>query len=196
MRSHLFTIPMAKEANVEARINRILDRSRVLPKSFGGAAWLALIAVAVPLIYFVAAIQLAPAQTLMQIPVPHAPDAPALVAQAQRPESPPPTPPSIQQPHASDVSSPDAADSQPVVSFSPVRRGTITMPLGAPGEYEIYFRITTEERKLVTSGYRDVAGSQFEVPIELEAGNYRLDLIFRDLVKQKNVHRQIEFEVK
>ncbi len=85
MKPRLFTLPMAKEANVEARINRILDSSRALPKSFGGAAWLALIAVAVPLIYFVAAAQLAPAQTLISIPAPNPPAAPVLVAQAAPP---------------------------------------------------------------------------------------------------------------
>lgn len=85
----LFTIPMAKEANVEARINRILDHSRALPKSFSGAGWLALIAVAAPTIYFVAAAQLAPAQTLIPIPAPHPPAAPVVVAQAAPP---PPTP--------------------------------------------------------------------------------------------------------
>lgn len=84
-RPALFTIPMAKEANVEARINRILDSSRALPKSFGGGAWLALFAVAAPSIYFVAAIQLAPAQTMLAIPAPNPPEAPVLVAQAASP---------------------------------------------------------------------------------------------------------------
>ena len=70
---------------MEARINRILDNSRALPKSFSGAGWLALLAVAAPTIYFVAAAQLAPAQTLIPIPAPNPPAAPVLVAQAAPP---------------------------------------------------------------------------------------------------------------
>jgi beta-lactamase regulating signal transducer with metallopeptidase domain len=101
------TAAMAKEANVETRINRILDESRRIPKGLGKGWWTLLAACAGPLIYFAAAVQLAPAQTFMSIPAPAAPEPPQLIAQASpAPASPiqaipapaPPTPaPAAQQ---------------------------------------------------------------------------------------------------
>lgn len=101
-RGRLLTAQMAKESNVETRINRILDHTSRLPKALGRRGWLALIAVAAPLIYFVAAAQLAPAQTLLPIPAPQAPqapEAPRIVAQAPEPAV-PPAPPAAPQPQA------------------------------------------------------------------------------------------------
>jgi hypothetical protein len=86
------TSAMAKEANVETRINRILDDSRRIPKALGRAAWTALAACAGPLIYIAAAVQLAPAQTVMSIPAPAVPAPPVLIAQAP-PEATTPAPP-------------------------------------------------------------------------------------------------------
>jgi hypothetical protein len=73
---------MAKEANVETRIDRILDESRRIPKRLGKPAWTLLAACAGPLIYFAATAQLAPAQTLMSVPAPAAPEPPQMIAQA------------------------------------------------------------------------------------------------------------------
>jgi BlaR1 peptidase M56 len=88
------TAGMAKEANVETRMNRILDESRRIPKAVGKVGWTALVSVAAPLIYFAAAVQLTPAQTLMQIPAPAAPAPPRLIAQA----APAPAAPALEQP--------------------------------------------------------------------------------------------------
>ncbi len=101
-RGRLLTAQMAKEANLETRIDRILDRARRLPKALGRRGWLALVAVAAPVIYFVAAAELAPAQTLLPIPAPQAPrapEAPTLVAQAPEPAA-PPVPAAVPQPQA------------------------------------------------------------------------------------------------
>ena len=61
---------------METRINRILDESRRIPKALGLRGWTALAASIAPLIYLAAAVQLAPAQTLMPIPAPAAPAPP------------------------------------------------------------------------------------------------------------------------
>ncbi len=76
------TAAMAKETNVETRINRILDESRSIPKAIGKLAWTVLLACAGPLLYLAAAAQLSPAQTVMPIPSPAAPQDPVLIAQA------------------------------------------------------------------------------------------------------------------
>ncbi|HWB96146.1 MAG TPA: VWA domain-containing protein [Bryobacteraceae bacterium] len=55
-------ISMAKESNVTRRVNRILDRTRRIPKPFGRLAWITLFACGLPLIYLSAAVKLASAQ--------------------------------------------------------------------------------------------------------------------------------------
>jgi len=113
-RGRLLTAQMAKETNVETRIDRILDHSRRLPKALGRRGWMALIAVATPLIYFAAAAQLAPAQTVLPIPAPQAPqvpEAPVLVAQAPEPAAPPAAPaPKVQPAAAPQPESPQQSD--------------------------------------------------------------------------------------
>ncbi len=89
--------PMAKEANVETRIDRILDETRRIPRALGRRGWTALALCASPVMYLAAAIQLAPAQTVVA-PAPPAPPAPppvVRIAQAPAPTAAPapPTPP-------------------------------------------------------------------------------------------------------
>jgi GWxTD domain-containing protein len=62
-------ICMAKETNVEKRMEQILDETRQLPAAFGRRGWAALLMCSLPVGYFVSAIQLAPAQTKTAIPV-------------------------------------------------------------------------------------------------------------------------------
>ncbi len=90
------TAAMAKEANVETRINRILDETRNIPKALGRLGWTALLACMTPLIYFAAIVQLAPAQTLMPIPTPAAPEPPVLIAQAAPAPVPPAPAPAVE----------------------------------------------------------------------------------------------------
>ncbi len=88
------TAAMAKEANVETRIDRILDETRSIPRALGRAGWTILVTAATPLVYFLAAAQLAPAQTFMSIPAPAGPPPPVLIAQAAPAPAPPaPVPP-------------------------------------------------------------------------------------------------------
>ncbi len=92
-RGRVLSAPMAKEANVETRINRILDETRRIPKALGRRGWTALAVFAVPLIYLAAAIQLAPAQTVTA-PAPPAPPAPASPPPRATTQAPvPPAPP-------------------------------------------------------------------------------------------------------
>ena len=109
------TAAMAKEANVETRINRILDESRRIPKALGKVAWTMLLACAAPLIYFGAVVQLSLAQTIMQIPVPAAPEPPVLVAQAAPTPTPAPPAPPVPQPETAPAPVPQA---EPENSFS------------------------------------------------------------------------------
>jgi GWxTD domain-containing protein len=71
-------IAMARMANVESRLDRVLDESRQLSKTLGRAAVAALAVIGGPVLYFVWAVQLAPAQA---------------TAQAQTQQAKPPTPP-------------------------------------------------------------------------------------------------------
>ncbi len=60
-------VSMAKETNVEMRINRILDASRrIISKPLGRAAWLGLSTCGAALVYVAAVVQLAPAQVPAQ----------------------------------------------------------------------------------------------------------------------------------
>jgi beta-lactamase regulating signal transducer with metallopeptidase domain len=80
------SVPMAKEANVETRLNRILDERRRIPKALGRGGWTALMVLAAPVMYLAATIQLAPAQTVVALPQPAPPVPPPItVAQAQAP---------------------------------------------------------------------------------------------------------------
>jgi len=63
-------VPMAKETNVEKRMEQILDETRTIPPPFGRRGWVTLLVCSLPLGYFVSAVQLAPAQTRAAIPVP------------------------------------------------------------------------------------------------------------------------------
>jgi beta-lactamase regulating signal transducer with metallopeptidase domain len=81
--------PMAKEATVETRLNRILDETRRIPQALGRRGWTALTMLAVPLVYMAATIQLAPAQTPAISPQLALPLAPQItIAQAQAPQAP------------------------------------------------------------------------------------------------------------
>jgi GWxTD domain-containing protein len=62
-------VPMAKETNVEKRMEKILDDTRRIPPAFGRRGWVALLMCSVPVGYFASAVQLAPAQTRTAIPV-------------------------------------------------------------------------------------------------------------------------------
>jgi hypothetical protein len=90
--------PMAKEANVETRINRILDQTRRTPKAFGRRGWVALTVLAAPLIYVAAAIQLAPAQT-PAAPVAPPPPAATVPQMPALPELPAQPQPRVTQPY-------------------------------------------------------------------------------------------------
>jgi GWxTD domain-containing protein len=62
-------VPMAKETNVEKRMEQILDDTRRIPPAFGRRGWVALLVCSLPVGYFASAVQLAPAQTRTAIPV-------------------------------------------------------------------------------------------------------------------------------
>ena len=62
-------VPMAKETNVEKRMEQILDETRKLSPAFGRRGWVTLLVCSLPVGYFVSAVQLAPAQTRTAIPV-------------------------------------------------------------------------------------------------------------------------------
>ncbi len=202
------TAGMAKETNVEARINRILDESRRIPKALGKLAWAILAACAGPLIYFAAAVQLAPAQALMSIPAPAAPQGPVLIAQAApAPLKTPPAPAPQAQPDDPAKSVPKAeilerfrrANEQKLkaelspkpepsnisIAFSPLRSGVISIPLGDPIEHEINARITTADGRFVLSADgHSATASSWEMPVSLKPGIYRLNV----LIKTGNVN--------
>jgi len=60
---------MAKETNVEKRMEQILDDTRTIPPAFARRGWVALLLCSLPVGYFVSAVQLAPAQTRTAAPV-------------------------------------------------------------------------------------------------------------------------------
>jgi GWxTD domain-containing protein len=56
-------LPMAKETNVEKRMEQILDDGRTILPGIGRRGWVALLMCSAPVGYFASAVQLAPAQT-------------------------------------------------------------------------------------------------------------------------------------
>ncbi len=91
-------VPMAKETNVEKRMEQILDDTRTIPPAFGRRAWAALLMCSLPIGYFASAVQLAPAQTRTADPVSEPSRAPdpvpqpakqpaQIIAQARRDDS-------------------------------------------------------------------------------------------------------------
>jgi GWxTD domain-containing protein len=78
-------VPMAKETNVEKRMEQILDDARTIPAAFGRRGWVTLLMCSLPVGYFVSAVQLAPAQTRTVAPVvqPPADKQPVQVMQVQ-----------------------------------------------------------------------------------------------------------------
>ncbi len=87
-------VAMAKETNVEMRINRILDASRrMFPNQLGRAGWLGLSTCGALLVYVAAVVQLAPAQS----PSPVSPQVRATIPDPAQPvllaQSPAPRPP-------------------------------------------------------------------------------------------------------
>jgi GWxTD domain-containing protein len=79
-------VPMAKETNVEKRMEQILDDARTIPPAFAKRGWVTLLLCSVPAGYFASAVQLAPAQTRTSISVAEPLRAPDPVPQpAKRP---------------------------------------------------------------------------------------------------------------
>jgi GWxTD domain-containing protein len=66
-------VPMAKETNVEKRMEQILDETRKLSPAFGRRGWVTLLMCSLPVGYFASAVQLAPAQTRTIVSVPEPP---------------------------------------------------------------------------------------------------------------------------
>jgi len=87
-------VSMAKETNVQKRMDHILDEARPIPPAFGQRGWVTLLVCSVPLAYLASAVQLAPAQTRAAIPaaeparasdpVPQPAKQPVQIAQARR----------------------------------------------------------------------------------------------------------------
>ena len=72
-------ISMAKETNVEKRMQQILDDARTIPPAFGRRGWVTLLLCSVPVAYLASAVQLAPAQTKSVVPAVEAPAKPQSV---------------------------------------------------------------------------------------------------------------------
>jgi GWxTD domain-containing protein len=90
-RGRLFVdaVPMAKETNVEKRMQQILDETRQLPAAFGRRGWVTLLVCGLPLAYLASTVQLARAQrqTRSGVAVPDNPPPPPQVrAQAGPPD--------------------------------------------------------------------------------------------------------------
>jgi GWxTD domain-containing protein len=102
-------VPMAKETNVEKRMEQILDDTRRIPPAFGRRGWVALLMCSLPVAYLASAVQLAPAQTKIAVPavdeISHSPEqenvpvlierakkAPVQIVAQARPVVPPPNP--------------------------------------------------------------------------------------------------------
>jgi beta-lactamase regulating signal transducer with metallopeptidase domain len=257
-KGRVLAVPMAKEANVETRINRILDETRRIPKALGRRGWMALGLFAVLPIYLATAVQLAPAQTTVtpvpQPPAPPAPPAstaPPAPPQPSVPEAPRPAPPAppqqqgattigpkiyngktkmfffkydeylIQKKQLQDDSDsplsnlpkppqPKFADQTPEpspattavdeallqVDVTSVRMTRISIPLDPSGEFELTGRITTLERKFVSSFDELVNHREsIEREIPLKAGAYRLDILVKNMKDGKVSRRTLSFEV-
>jgi GWxTD domain-containing protein len=61
-------VPMAKESNVERRMEQILDDTRTIPPAFARRGWIALLLCSLPVAYFATVVQLARAQARPAIP--------------------------------------------------------------------------------------------------------------------------------
>jgi GWxTD domain-containing protein len=87
-------VPMAKETNVEKRMEQILDDRRTIPPAFGRRGWVALLMCSLPVGYFASAVQLAPAQTRTAVPLiePPAKQRPVPIIVQTRPPAPRQTP--------------------------------------------------------------------------------------------------------
>ena len=88
-------VPMAKETNVEKRMEQILDETRTIPPAFRRRGWVVLLLCGLPVGYFASAVQLAPAQTRMIVPVakPPANELPIQIIAQARPAAPKQLPP-------------------------------------------------------------------------------------------------------
>jgi beta-lactamase regulating signal transducer with metallopeptidase domain len=281
-KGRVLAVPMAKEANVETRINRILDETRRIPKALGRRGWIALGIFAVPLIYTATTVQLAPAQTtVVTVPQPQAPSAPPLTTAppvAQTPAPPamaspaPPRPPAPETPPPAQAQRPrdipgsvggpisipkiynghdktffffnydeyqnqlkqlqddSAAATLPLpapgsrlaqfpasrsdqapapspattaadeallhVDVTSVRMTRISIPLDASGEFELTGRITTLERKFVSSFDELVNHREsIEREIPLKAGTYTLSIVVKNLKDGMQSRRILTFDV-
>ncbi len=223
------TASMAKESNMESRINRVLDETRRIPRALGRTAWTALAACAAPLLYLAAVVRLVPAPALAQIPAsaPPAPPEPVQVTAPPPPDAPAPRPTSppyaysgprvyngqnktfyfFQAPApefgnlpkpANPAFTPNAGTPVPEgpplsVSFSPLRSGTITIPLDGEGEHQVNVRLTTPDGHFVTSADHLVTGASWSLPISLRPGKYHVEVRVR--TDGKAVHSTLNFEV-
>jgi GWxTD domain-containing protein len=80
----LLVTSMAKESNVEKRMEQILDDTRTIPPAFGRRGWVTLLVCSLPLAYVVSTVQLAPAQTRPPVRIPQEKKRPAQqIAQAK-----------------------------------------------------------------------------------------------------------------
>jgi GWxTD domain-containing protein len=78
-------ISMAKETNVEKRMEQILDDTRTIPQAFGRRGWLTLLVCSLPVAYFASTVQLARAQKpAVVVSEPSQPQEPAAVVQATK----------------------------------------------------------------------------------------------------------------
>src|SRR5579863_6432827 len=110
------------------------------------------------------------------------------LAQAQTPApAPPPSPPP-----------PSPTSDIPLhVDVTSIRLTTISIPLDPSGQFDIFGRITTPERKFVTSFDEQTDHqSVVEKQIPLEAGTYELRVLVRDRNNGRISTQQINFAVK
>jgi len=77
-------ISMAKETNVEKRMQQILDDARTIPPAFGRRGWAALLMCTLPVGYFASAVQLTHAQNRTAIPTGEPSRTPDPVPQPQK----------------------------------------------------------------------------------------------------------------
>jgi GWxTD domain-containing protein len=85
----LVVMPMAKETNVEKRMEQILDETRPIPPAFARRGWVTLLVCSLPVAYVASTVQLARAQrqTRSGVAVPdNPPPAPQVRAQAGPPD--------------------------------------------------------------------------------------------------------------
>jgi GWxTD domain-containing protein len=62
-------MPMAKETNVEKRLEQILDDTRTIPPAFGRRGWVTVLVCSLPVAYLASTVELAPSQTRTVAPV-------------------------------------------------------------------------------------------------------------------------------